>query len=329
MVQVRDSEIQILYGLFKSICEWAAAKGVNDVSALKDLLKQAMVEVYMGRHVDLSPHRAHTATAIDLGISIRNVETSLRKTHSLDDISPGFIRLQPLLRRISFLLVNAPQTVDDLISEVSPLIHAPYDLQKSIIHSIMNSLEQACIVYTEVREGRTYYAPVGGHLILFYPGDSVAKLSGMIAHIEAYEHMVCEPFLRIFHLSSDQARLMQAEAAKTLRDIGTAREKVCREQPGTFKSFYFLLGSTPLEDSKTPPSVSDVILRNTKLRFADPASPSMASTHWYDLTRECANQVFHELTDFIEREGAAQNHIRAEKGTAPYAFYMGLADLRF
>lgn len=327
-MQVRDQDTQVIYGLFQSICEWGLDRGYTDIAALKNLLKLAMVDVCRRRHSDKSDAEAEIAVVMDLGISIRNVQNSLRELDELGDLSGSFIKIQQVLREILMILDQQPRTLDELVDKVTHLIHAPYDLQKRAMQSILESLEQQNIIGREEGKETVLYRMLEDHISLFDPEDKSAKISGLGDHIEAYEHTIGEPYVDIFHADSVQAKRMQIDVNTFLAKTGTDYEEKCRVNQVIFKPFYYYLGSAPLNNQNVPGNLPDAMLRVLRLRFTDPRSASIARTHWYNLDPPGSGSVFDEVRAFIKKILELQKAEEAKRGADAYVIYFGRADLQ-
>lgn len=325
-MQVRENDAQLLYGLFQSICSWALEKGYNDISGMKNLLKLAMVDVCHQRYPDKSPISAQMAIVTDLGISLRNVQKTLKTLGELKNFADGFVRIRQIQAEIVLILTKQPQTFDEILPEVSYLIHAPYDLQKRTLRTILQDMEQKNIISKETANGRTIYKTNEPHVNLFDPTDLPARVSALLLQIDAFNHTISTPFLRVFSMSHDQAKGLQTAVNEFLRGTGNAYEHECREENSVTKPFDLYLGSAPTSRLNHPLSVADAILECISARFTEVNSPSLLRIHSYHLTPTTANTVFEEVRDFIEREGKSVSQSMNTIDITPFSFYFGLAD---
>ena len=325
-MQVRDNDTQLLYGLFQSICSWALEKGYKDISGMKNLLKLAMVDVCRERHTDKSSFAAQMAIVTDLGISLRNVQYALKTLDELKDLSGGFAKIHQIQEEIVILLTRRPQTLDDILAEVSYLIHAPHDLQRRTLRSILKDLEHKGMISTILEDGITYYRPEQPHVNVFDPKDLSSRVSGLLTHIDAFNHTVGRPILRTYYLSPVQAGGLQTAINEFLLGTGNAYELECKETDSITKPYSYYLGCTPIIGRNSRLSVSDAILEVIHTRFTDSELPALARTHWYHLTPAISKAVFREVRNFIEREGISAGQESACKDAIPFAVYFGLAD---
>lgn len=325
-MQVRDNDSQLLYGLFQSICGWALEKGYRDISTMKTLLKLAMVDVCRQKHSSKSPSAIQLSVVADLGISLRNVQYSLKALEGQNDISGGFIKIRQIQREILILLSHCPQTLEQILAEVSFLIHAPYDLQKRTLRMVLRDLEQKGIIESESEGAQLTYRTAESHIDLYNPADLPTRLSGLLSHIDAYNNTIGEPLFSIFHLHPDQAEDLQTALNEFLRGTGNAYEMECRETESVTKPYYFYLGCAPVQRGREPCGISEAMLEVIQARFKEPDSPTLAKTHWYHLTPGIAQTVFNEVCDFLKREGTSAGKNANKNETIPFAFYFGLAD---
>ena len=325
-MQVRDNDTQLLYGFFQSISSWALEKGYRDVSRMKNLLKLAMIDVCRQRHAEKPALAAQMAVVADLGISLRNVQYALKTLDELSDFSTEFVKIREIQKEITVVLLKKPQTVEEIFAEVSYLIHAPYELQKRTLRTILQDMEQKGIITCEVENGKTYYKTVEHHVNLFDPSDLPARISGLLTQIDAFNHTVGQPYFQTRWLDPDQARGLQKAANEFLRGTGNAYEYECRENDLITKPYYFYLGSAPTTNPDRPISLPDAILEVIRARFADPDSPSILRNHWYHLTPASAQAVFDDVRHFIEREGESAGPQDSKDDAIPFTLYFGLAD---
>jgi len=327
-MQVQDSNNRLLYGLFQSICSWALENGYRDIATMKHLLKLAMVDVCRSRHPDKSPSAVQLSVVADLGISLRNAQYSLKAIEELADLGTGSVQIHQLQREILISLTQQPRTFEELLKEVSYLIHAPYDLQKRALRAILKDLEEKELVAQDAQNGQTVFRTMETHVDLFDPTDLAARLSALLSHIDYFKHTVGKPFFEIFRLSCKQARGLQTAANDMLRGCGNNHEFELREAKTPTRPFYFYLGSAPLESADHHQwRMDEVILEVVQTRFKDVNSPSLAKAHWYHLTFDSAKAVFAEVQDFIRKEGRAADQ-ESVRETQPFAFYFGMADRR-
>ncbi len=325
-MQVRDNETQLLYGLFQGICTWAMEKGYKDISGMKNLLKLAMVDTCRQKHADKSSFATQMAIVTDLGISLRNVQYTLKRLEDLKDISSDYVKIREIQKEITVTLLRAPQTDEEILAEVSYLIHAPHDLQKRTLRTILTDMVQKGVITAEVEDGITSYKTEKSHVDLFDMTDLSARVSGLLTHIDVFNHTVGKPVYKTFQLEEDQARGLQTAINEFLRGTGNALEHECREAKEVTKPYYFYLGSAPVPEMEHPPPLPDAILKVVQARFADPESASLLRNHWYQLTPASAKAVFNEVSSFLKREGvSAMNNGNAAKND-PFVFYFGMAD---
>jgi DNA-binding HxlR family transcriptional regulator len=326
-MQVLDSNAKLLYGLFQSICGWALENGYRDISTMKNLLKLAMVDVCRRRYEDQSPMALQLAVVADLGISLRNAQYSLKAIEDLADVSGGAVHIREAQREILMLLTEKPRAFEEILNELSFLIHAPYDLQKKTLLTILKDLEEKNLVVQEPIAGHAVYRPAETHVDLFDPTDLGARLSGLLSHLDYYRHTRGKPFFEVYRLTEKQARGLQTAANDLLRGSGNEREFDLRQSKTATKPYYFYLGSAPLQEQNRPYSMNEALLDVIQTRFRDANSASLAKAHWYHLTLESAKSVFHEVREFISREGAAAS-LNSNGNGQVFAYYVGMTDRR-
>lgn len=326
-MQVRDNNSELLYGLFRSICGWALEMGYKDISGLKNLLKLAMVDVCWNKHTDKSALAAQMAVVADLGISLRNVQYALKTLDELEDLSTGFVKIREIQKEITIILLKQPQTADDILNEVSYLIHAPHDLQKRALKTILKDMEQKGIITETEENGKTYYKTTQPHVSLFDPTDLSARVSGMLTHIDAFNHTLGKPFLNTYFITAAQARGLQTAINEFLLGTGNAYELECSEAGAVTKPYYFYIGSAETMNPNGYSSMHRNVLEVIHARFNDQNSPSLLRNHWYHLTPASAHAVFADVRRFIEREGKSASLNGGElQYRLPFSFYIGLAD---
>lgn len=325
-MQVRDSDTQLLYGLFQSICSWALEQGYKDISGMKNLLKLAMVDVCRQKHVDKSSFAVQMAVVTELGISLRNVQYALKTLDELKDLPGGFARIRQIQEEIVILLTRRPQTLDDILAEVSYLIHAPHDLQRRTLRAILKDLEQKGTISSDRENGVVQYRAQQAHINVFDPSDLASRVSGLLTHIDAFNHPIGRPFLHVYYLDPVRAKDLQTAVNEFLRGTGDAYELECRESNAITKPYSFYLGSAPISNPSDGLTAADVLLELVHTRFTDSEAPALARTHWYHLTPAGSKAVYGDVLNFIEREGMAANRCSAKSGAIPVAIYFGLAD---
>jgi hypothetical protein len=325
-MQVRDSEDQLFYGLFQSICSYALEKGYRDIATMKNLLKLAMVDVCRRQYDEKPASAAQMAVVSDLGISLRNVQYSLKELDDLNKVTTSFVKVRQLHREILTLLTEKPQTFQQILAEISYLIHAPYDLQKRSLKAMLKDLEQKGSITSEYAEGRTLYQTVDSHVTLFDPTDVSARLSGLLSHVDAFKHTIGEPVLRVYRMGLSQAEGLQRALQEYLVGTGDAYEMECKHQDRVTKPYHFYLGSAPVPNGNVPTEVSQAMLDVIHSRFQDPDSPSMARTHWYHLNPTSAGCVFREVSAFLAREAESAHQNAPDSADNLFAFYFGMAD---
>ncbi len=325
-MQVRDSDTRLLYGLFQGISTWAMEKGYKDISGMKNLLKLAMVDTCRQRHEDKSSFAAQMAIVTDLGISLRNVQYTLKMLEELRDRSSDYVQIRELQKEITIVLGREPQTLDELLAEISYLIHAPHDLQKRTLRTIMKDMEQKGIVTTVREDGIDYYRTEKAHVNLLDTADLATRISGMLTHINDVNHTVGQPLFKTYQLNEEKARELQIAINEFLRGTGNAYEADCRENEAVTKPHYFYYGSTKILPSSAPTALHEVLLKCIFERFNDPDSASILRSHWYHLTPTTAKIVFNEVSEFVEREGVQAGAEIQPSESEPFAFYFGLAD---
>ncbi|MBU1881729.1 hypothetical protein KKA08_06810, partial [bacterium] len=118
-MQVRDSDTQLLYGLFQGISTWAMDRGYKDIAGMKNLLKLAMVDTCSKRHADKSAFAAQMAIVTELGISLRNVQYTLKSLDELQDLSGDLVKIREIQKEITVVLLREQQTFDQILAEIS------------------------------------------------------------------------------------------------------------------------------------------------------------------------------------------------------------------
>ncbi len=325
-MQVRDNDTLLLYGLFQSICGWALEKGYRDISTMKSLLKLAMIDVCRQQHEDKSPSAAQMSVVADLGISLRNVQYSLKSLDELNSLATGFVKIRQIQRELLTLLSQKPQTQADLLAEISYLIHAPFELQRRALRTILKDLEQKGLICSEISDGETTYRTIEAHVSLFDPTDISARLSGLLSHLDAFKHTVGDPFFKIYYLDAVQAEGLQTALHELLLGTGNAYELECRQQNAVTQAYHFYLGCTPVAPNHLPGSVAEAMLEVIQARFQEADSPSLARTHWYHLSPSAARAVYQEIGNFIAREAETAVKSSSCHSGIPFAFYFGMAD---
>ncbi len=324
-MQVRDSDTLLLYGLFQSICGWALEKGYRDIATMKHLLKLAMIDVCRQKYEDKPPSAVQMSVVEDLGISLRNVQYSLKSLQKLNDLTNSFVKIRQIRRELLTLISQKPQSLEELFPEVSHFIHAPYELQKRTLRTILRDLEQKGFISAEVVDGTVKYRAIEAHVSLFDPTDISARLSGLLSHIDAFRNTIGEPFYGIFPLGLRQAKGLQTALHELLLGTGNAHEHDCRESGAVTLPYYYYLGCTAVKREHPPTCVADAMLEVIQARFKDADSPSIARTHWYHLTPVSAKDVYAEVTGFLKGEVASTEGKSTGEETVPFAFYFGMA----
>jgi DNA-binding PadR family transcriptional regulator len=325
-MQVRDNDTQLLYGLFQGICTWALERGYKDISGMKNLLKLAMVDTCWKRHADKSSFAAQMAIVTDLGISLRNVQYTLKALEDLQDLSSDLVKIREIQKEIVIILLREEQTLEGILAEVCYLIHAPHDLQKRTLHTILADMEQKGIIVSYEENDVKYYRTAETHVNLFDGTDLSARVSGLLTHIDAFNHTVGDPLFKVVKAHPDRARDLQQAINEFLRGTGNAFEHECRECEEITKPFYFYLGSSPLQGSARTVTISDALLGCIQTRFQDPDSASILRNHWYQLTPAKAQAVYDEVCAFALRECETADYFSDERGAIPFSLYFGLAD---
>ena len=323
-MQVRDNDTQLLYGLFHGICSWAMEHGYKDIANMKNLLKLAMIDTCRKRHADKSSFAAQMAVVTDLGISLRNVQYSFKTLDQLNDLPQDYVKIREIQKEISITLLSQPQTFDEIFAEVSYLIHAPHDLQRRTLRTILTDMVQKGIIEQDDEDGVNRYRTEKTHVNLFDASDLSARVSGLLTHIDAFNNTLGMPLYQSFKLRPKDAVGLQTAINEFLRGTGNAYEHECRESGEVSKPYYFYLGSTSIEDTAAL-NLSDAVLKVVQARFSDPESASILRNHWYQLTPAAAQTVFGEVSKFIEKEAyaaAEDDHYDDEH----FVFYFGLAD---
>jgi len=325
-MQVQDSDTQLLYGLFQGICTWAMDRGYKDIAGMKNLLKLAMVDTCSKRHADKSAFAAQMAIVTELGISLRNVQYTLKALEELQELSNDLVKIREVQKEITVVLLREQQTFDQILAEVSYLIHAPHELQRRTLKTILLDMEEKGIIISYEESGKTLYRTAETHVNLFDATDLSARVSGLLTHIDAFNQTVGGPTFKSFSMLPDQARGFQQAVNEFLRGTGNAYEHECRENLDITKPYYFYLGSSILNDQKSAKNISDAMLEVIRHRFQNPESVSLLRNHWYQLTPEKAQMVYHDVRNFIDRECGAASCEPGENGAAPFTIYFGLAD---
>ncbi len=326
-MQVRDNDTLLLYGLFQSICAWALEKGYRDISTMKNLLKLAMVDVCNQQHESKPTSAAQMAIVADLGISLRNVQYSLKSLEEFNPMATGFVKIRQIQEEMLIFLTGQPHTLDEIQGEVSYLLHAPYELQRRALRSILRDLEQKGMISSEKNQNGMEYRAVEKHVNLFDPSDISAQLSGLLTHLDAFKHTLGKPFLASYYLTAQQAEGLQIAVNEFLRGTGNSYEYTDRETAANTRPFTFYLGSAPVVLGNHPPgSVAEALLEVIQYRFKESPLPSIARTHWYHLTLTSARSVFNEIRYFLEKEAGLASKKNENKPSELYAFYYGMAD---
>ncbi|TKJ40832.1 hypothetical protein CEE37_07675 [candidate division LCP-89 bacterium B3_LCP] len=316
-MQIRDNDTELIYGLLKSICEWALEKGYTDISAMKNLTKLAMIDVCMDKHKDKPPTVAQIASVMDLGLSLRTVQRGLNEIDDLNDVSDRLIRIPQVLRIVLAKLTAGPKTLEDIHREVSYLIHAPESLQLKAIKSILNGLISSNIV-TKIETSRTVkYELLENQISLVNLRDKSAKMLGMAAFMEAYFNIDSEPCIVSFNSTPTEAKRIQKLINMRLIKIGTELEKTS-EQCEDRKPFYYGFGSASHLNTNEDSHLSKLILEVLWLRSIDPKSPSMARTHWYYLSPQNAELVYSQVIEFIDEKVSSAVQASSEEQTKPF-----------
>jgi hypothetical protein len=324
-MQMRNNDTQLLYGLFQSICGWALDNGYRDIATMKQLLKLAMVDVASRQYCGKPATAKAMSIVADLGISLRNVQSSLKALSELDQASPDFVKIRQIQEEILIFLSGQPRTADQILSEVCYMLHAPYDLQRRTLRTILEDLEKRTLITSETENGYTYYRPLKPHVNIFDPSDMSAQLSGLLTHIDAYNHTIGRPYFAIFNLPPFQAGGLQTAMNEFIRGTGNSYEYQ-DSSARNGRAFTYYVGCAPLTGEERPTNVSEAMLEVIQTRFKGSDLPSFARTHWYHLTRISARKVFQEVRNFIEREAGSTGNTLPPKNTIPFAIYFGLAD---
>ncbi|RJP77098.1 MAG: hypothetical protein C4524_08805 [Candidatus Zixiibacteriota bacterium] len=325
-MQVRDNDTLLLYGLFQSICGWALDKGYRDISTMKHLLKLAMVDAARQHHEEEPISSAQMSVVADLGISLRNVQYSMKALDELNSLSTGFVKIRQIHRELMTILTKGPQTFQDLLAEVSYLIHAPYDLQRRALLTILKDLEQKGHIRRETEKSKTLYYAAEAHASLFDPADMSARISGLLSHLDAFRNTVGQPLLKVYRLHPHQAEGLQRAIHELLVGTGNAYEHECTQVTAVTKPYYYYMGSCPVDEQQIPGSIPEAILTVIQNRFQNGETPSTARTHWYHLSPEFAGTLFQEISRFIHREASAAKTPAEDPAGVPFAFYFGMAD---
>lgn len=293
---------------------------------MKNLLKLAMVDTCRQRHEDKTTLAAQMAIVADLGISLRNVQYSIKSLDELQDITSGFVKIREIQKEIVIALLSKPQTEEQILNEVSYLIHAPHDLQRRTLKTILRDMVQKHILETEEENGVTCYKPTQPHISLFDPTDLASRVSGLLTHIDAFNHTIGKPFFKTYSMSPNQARGLHKAINEFLHGTGNAYEHDCREEADVTKPYYYYMGSAPLSASGPRTNLSDAVIEVIRMRFRDPESPSMLRNYWYHLTPASAQAVFKELKRFVEQEATSASQNVSIHEAIPFTFYIGIAD---
>ncbi|MCX6641495.1 MAG: hypothetical protein NTW14_13605 [bacterium] len=322
----RDSNSQLLYGLFQSICGWALEIGYKDISGMKNLLKLAMVDVCRQSHGEKPGLATQMAVVADLGISLRNVQYALKALENIQNFSESYIKIRQIQEEITIILSQKPDTLDGLLPEVSYLIHAPHELQRRTLRTILSDLEKKGIVRSDVERNRVKYSVVDSHPTLVDQHDISSRVSGVMTHIDAFTHTLGEPFVGNYRIRTADAAAFQTAINDFLRGTGTAYEQECSQSDPNCRPFTFYIGSATGNHLNHSMSVAEAMLEVIRERFADPSKPALARTHWYYLTPAKARIVLKEVCDFVDREGRMADMETADPDTFPLTCYVGLAD---
>jgi hypothetical protein len=293
---------------------------------MKNLLKLAMVDTCRKRHEDKTTLAAQMAIVAELGISLRNVQYSIKNLDELQDLNSGFVKVREIQKEIIISLLTKPQTEEQILAEVSYLIHAPHDLQKRTLRTILRDMVQKHTLSADTENGVTVYRTTQPHVSLFDPTDLASRVSGLLTHIDAFNHTIGKPFYRTYSMSPSQAQGLHKAINEFLHGTGNAYEHDCREEKSVTKPYYFYMGSAPLSNTELRRNLSDAVLEVIQMRFKDPESPSMLRNYWYHLTPASARAVFDELKRFIDREATAASLDEDNPAAVPFTFYIGLAE---
>lgn len=318
-----DRDVEITYELFHKICEWGARKGFNDIAAMKDLVRRAMINVYLEKHQNKPPSKAKIAAAVDLGVSIRNIEKCIKESEKLNDVNPGFISLRHLFYKVIALLFEEPQpySFTRLLSELSHLIQAPYDKQRAELASFLRDLELAGFISSKSVRGETYYYLTTDSVN--FSSSYTDRLSGLLLSLEAYEDTITEPFFRVYNLNYTQAKIVRQQLWSNMNENTVEKELECRQTCTDIYSHRLFYGFGLWGKDRAPSSTADAFLRIVRQRFGDPASIGIAGTIAFDLTPEWAQAAFKETVKFVEQECCVRQ-AKSQKGSKPYVLVLGM-----
>ncbi|TKJ40831.1 hypothetical protein CEE37_07670 [candidate division LCP-89 bacterium B3_LCP] len=325
-MQVNDSDAELLFGLFQSVCEWSLDRGFNNVGEIKDLCKIAMVDVCHQRHDGKPASIAKMATGTDLGISIRNVERSLNKSRGFRNNDNGSLNIRKIRKEIAVVLTRKDQTLDGILSEVSYLMHGARDLQKRTLKVFLQDMEKKNQISSYGEGDTKYYKSKSQHISMFDMTDFYARMLGVLEHVDAFNHSIIDPLYNVFTMKPEAAVKLQKAVNEIIEGTGNAYEQECKEIGAVTKEYNFFFGSVISPGFNVNIPLAQTVLNVINTRFGDPDSPSAARTHWYHLTEACAKIVFSEVCAFIKKEGEAESQNASHYNAKPFAFYFGLAD---
>jgi hypothetical protein len=322
-MQVWDNDVQAVYKLFTNLCAWASQRGLNDVSAMKELLKLAMVNVYLERHQDKSPHKAHLAAAMDLGISVRNIEKCLKATQKLNNSHSGLSGVPQIIWNIIQLLNQRSHSFAELLDTVPPEEGSSKTQQHEALLSILAKLEETGFIKAEIKKGERYYL-ISPALVYFFDMDNLVRLLSLVMHIEAYENVVTESFFKVYYMDCGQIEAVRRKLHEHVFEVLDVRGQTSHANDSIRRYYSTIYGFGRWGYNRPPNTLADVILRFIKLRFTAPSSLSGMRTSMNYLTPEYAQVAFTTIRSFIEQLGQMQPTAKERPSHHPVVFYLGM-----
>jgi len=325
-MQEQQSNPELLYGLFRSICGWAFESGYRDINEVKNLAKLAMIDVCRQKHADKSIFAQQMGIVTDLGISIRNVQKSLKHLDELKDLLGGFVKVREIQKEIAILLNEAPRTAEQLTYELSYLIHAPYDMQNRAMRAILQEMVQKNLIKEIVQDRKKLFAACDEFIDLFNPEDLTARVMGVKTMINACKHSITDPLLEVYNLSPKAAAKLQLDIQEFIMELGNSIEAQNDDSGKTKEPYYYYLGSFEQQSVEAPDTALDAILECIQVRFTESSQPSCAQVFWFQLTDEQSWGVNDRIEAFIREQCRAYSDEMSGQSSTPFVFFFGLSE---
>ncbi|MFH1735687.1 MAG: hypothetical protein ABIE92_13355 [bacterium] len=325
-MQEQQGSPELLYGLFRSICGWAFESGYRDINEVKNLAKLAMIDVCKQKHASKGIFAQQMGIVTDLGISIRNVQKSLKDLDEIKDLLGGFVKVREVQKEIAILLNEAPRTTEELTYELSYLIRAPYDLQIRTMKAILQEMVQKGLITETNKDGESRFNACNAFIDLFNPADLTARVMGVKTMINAYKHSLTEPLLEVYHLTPQAAEKLQFEIQDFIMNLGDSTEAANSSATEETDPYYFYLGSFEQQTVKAPDNALDAIIECIQVRFTESEQPSCAQVFWFQLTEDQSLDVSDKVEEFIRERCRVYHRQDLRSNSQPYVFYFGLAE---